>query len=98
MPASRAEVATEHASRYVTRLCKHFAHKVPAQCADGQGKVDFPFGQCLMRATADRLSLHCEAPDDDALGRVRDVVGSHLERMATAVEPETPVNVTWKGD
>lgn len=96
MPTSRAEVATEHASRYITRLCKHFAHKVPAECNDGQGRVDFPFGQCLMSAASGRLSLYCEALDDDSLSRVRDVVGTHLERMAVAVEPQVPVNVVWQ--
>lgn len=31
MPASQANVATEHASRYLQRLCKHWAHKFPVE-------------------------------------------------------------------
>ena len=98
MPASRAEVATEHASRYVTRLCKHFAHKVPAEYKDGRGRVDFPFGQCQMEAAAGRLNLRCQAEDRASLERACEVVGSHLERMAAALESQPPISVSWQSE
>ena len=41
-----ARVETEHASKYIAQLCKHFRHKVPAEYDEISGEVDFQTGRC----------------------------------------------------
>lgn len=89
--ATEARVETDTPGRYITRLCKHFAHKVPAEHADGQGRITFPFGTCALRAEEGVLVLHGEAEDEEGLQQVEDVVGRHLERFAA---PDA-LDVTW---
>ncbi|WVM88133.1 DUF2218 domain-containing protein [Halopseudomonas pachastrellae] len=78
--AKQAQVSTTHASRYIKRLCKHFAHKVESTWDEQQGVTDFPFGRCVMQADGAQLALHCTADDDTQLERVCWVVTDHLER------------------
>lgn len=82
MLTGRAVVATPAASRYLTQLCKHFAHKVAVTIEDGRGRAEFPWGVCHMEAGADTLVLQCEAADAEGLARVKAVVGDHLGRFA----------------
>lgn len=96
MHAKQAEVQTSHASRYIKRLCKHFAHKVEAQWDDQQGVTDFPFGRCVMHASSSGLSLHCSAPEEAALERTCLVVADHLQRFSVAVEQGAPLTVEWQ--
>jgi Uncharacterized protein conserved in bacteria len=81
MKAQCATVATAAASRYLTQLCKHFAHKIPVSVEEGRGRADFPWGTCRMEAAADTLTLLCEAEDAEGLERVKAVVADHLGRF-----------------
>lgn len=40
MPTSHADVVTEHASRYLQQLCKHWAHKFPVEFDLNHGTID----------------------------------------------------------
>lgn len=42
---------TASAAKYLQQLCKHFAHKVPAEWDTETGEVSFPFGHCRMEAS-----------------------------------------------
>lgn len=79
-----ASVATEHASRYLQQLCKHFAHKLPETTFDPQtGRIPFPMGTCDLDATAgDTLVLRATAGTNEELERLQGVVASHLVRFA----------------
>jgi uncharacterized protein len=81
MKTERATVATAAASRYLTQLCKHFAHKIPVSVEDGRGRADFPWGVCHMEAAEGVLTLRCEAEDGEGLERVKAVVADHLGRF-----------------
>lgn len=96
MPAKQAQVSTTHASRYINRLCKHFAHKVESTWDEQQGVTDFPFGRCVMQADGAQLALHCTADDDTQLERVCWVVTDHLERFSVAVEQGDALSVEWQ--
>lgn len=98
MQQSLARVPTPKAERYLVQLCKHFAHRVPAEYDDNSGVIAFDFGRCQMAATPEILALVAEAADPAALAQVQDVIGRHLERFAfrdgltvswTAPEPMT---------
>ncbi len=89
MLSSEAVVDTDDARRYLAQLCGHFAHKAERRPSlarveydgDEHGCADFGWGTCDMRAEPQYLLLRAEAPDAEGLGRVQQLVGSHLERF-----------------
>ncbi|HLH65166.1 MAG TPA: DUF2218 domain-containing protein [Solirubrobacteraceae bacterium] len=76
-----AEVATERPAAYMRQLCRHFGHRVPASFDDDSGEVSFEAGRLDLSAHDGFLRLKVSAADEDSLRRLRDVVGSHLERF-----------------
>lgn len=85
---STANVTTEMASRYLQQLCKHFAHKVPAEFTPEAGTITFPMGKCTLAAQGNLLTLMVTAETDADLERMKEVVASHLERFAFRDKPE----------
>lgn len=82
-----AQVETARAGRHLKALCSHFKrHASVTQQLDsnniGQGRVQFEFGDCLMDAQANRLTLQVEAPSELRFARIKDVVSDHLIRFA----------------
>jgi uncharacterized protein len=88
---AKATFPTEHATRHLASLCKHFAQKVPASCDDRSGKVEFPFGCCEMVADSQELTLTASSPDKAHLDQVTDIITRHLERFAFRENPD----LTW---
>jgi hypothetical protein len=79
---STAEIATSHAVRYLTQLCKHFQHKIPVILGEAAGHIIFTIGDCRLHAEKQTLLPSLEAPDDAQLLQLQDVVGRHLLRFA----------------
>ncbi len=77
-----AEIATAHAQRYLTQLCKHFQHRCPVELGDAAGSITFTAGTCSLRADAGALTLSLAAPDEAHLVQLQDVVSRHLVRFA----------------
>ncbi|MCU1718233.1 DUF2218 domain-containing protein [Pseudomonas sp. 5P_3.1_Bac2] len=75
-------VATASPARYISRLCKHFAHKVPVSFDEQQGRVEFERGLGLLKAQANGLTLSVEAADAEALEHVKAVMERHFVRVA----------------
>ncbi|CAD5107248.1 DUF2218 domain-containing protein [Zestomonas carbonaria] len=75
-------VATATPGRYIGRLCKHFAHKIPVQYDETSGRIEFEIGLCLLAAENDGLTLRVESADDANLEKLKHVVASHFERFA----------------
>ncbi|WP_417779992.1 DUF2218 domain-containing protein [Stutzerimonas xanthomarina] len=92
MSQFHAVVPTPRAARNMTRLCKHFAHKGDVRFDDVHAQIDFAFGNCLMRAEADRLLIDCQAEPDDAEKRLRFVIVDHLQRFSG----EEALQVNWQ--
>lgn len=74
--------ATEHASRYLQQLCKHFGHKMQVTFDERAGEITFPFGHCAMAANDGQLRITLTARDHDSMERLTQVVVSHLVRFA----------------
>ncbi|MYM62348.1 DUF2218 domain-containing protein [Pseudomaricurvus sp. HS19] len=85
-------VKTQFGELYLRKLCRHFAHKVPATVTGAQGLIEFPFGRCRIYAGADHMSLTVELLDREQAPNAEDVVGSHLQRMASKEE----LDVQWE--
>jgi hypothetical protein len=92
--SSEAQIATAVAQRYITQLCKHFEHRLPARYWAEWGSIEFPTGTCRMEARPNLLILRAEAKDEAALGQLEEVVTRHLERFAFRARPE----IAWRRD
>ena len=79
---SLAFVATATPGRYIGRLCKHFAHKIPVSFDEHQGRIEFAFGLALLQAQETGLTLSVQAATDDDRQKLEQVVASHFERFA----------------
>ncbi|MGP9824246.1 DUF2218 domain-containing protein [Ectopseudomonas khazarica] len=80
--SSSAFVATDTPARYISRLCKHFAHKIPVSFDEQQGRIEFDSGQATLQAEEQGLRLQVESGNADDLQRLQAVVASHFERFA----------------
>lgn len=76
--------STVHGVKYLTQLCKHFGHKVPAEAdPDGsRGRVSFAMGEAGMQADAAALHVTLDGADQAAIDELRQVIDSHLQRFA----------------
>jgi hypothetical protein len=59
--------------------------------SDDRGVASFGWGQCTLRADPGALTLRAEAPDEENLQRVEDLVADHLERFGRRGH----LTVTW---
>ena len=93
MLTAKADVATEHASLNLKKLCRHFGHKTEATFDDHQGEIRFPFGGVgQLAAEGDRLTLTVRADNEEALNRTEQVLASHLVRFAHKED----IQVQWQ--
>jgi hypothetical protein len=77
-----SRVATEHGSRYLQQLCKHFAHELPVQFDPERGTLEFPIGRVALRADASGLDLSLEPTSSAEAATLAGVVERHLVRFA----------------
>jgi hypothetical protein len=82
MHRTRAVVGTEHASRYLQQLCKHWAHRFPTEFSAAAGRIALPLGETRLGADAEALTIDLAADDAVKLSGLRDVVVRHVERFA----------------
>mgnify|MGYP002737179364 CR=1 FL=1 len=82
MTTSVCTIATEHGSRYLQQLCKHFAHKIPATFDTSTGRIEFPIGEVELAADANGLTIRATPKDAAETEALRDVVARHLVRFA----------------
>lgn len=80
--SSSAFVATDTPARYISRLCKHFAHKIAVSFDEQQGRIEFSAGVATLQAEDQGLRLQVESASSEDLQRLQDVVASHFERFA----------------
>lgn len=82
MPIFSTQIRTDHASKYLQQLCKHFAHKVDVEFSPAEGRVAFPPGRCLMNAGDDILELYCDAMEERGVPAIKAIIDSHLVKFA----------------
>lgn len=87
-----SRVATEHGSRYLQQLCKHFAHKLPTRFDAARGTLEFPIGRVELGADADGLDLVLAPASPGDAAALAGVVERHLVRFAFR---ET-LDVVWR--
>lgn len=82
MYVTTARFETQHASKYLQQLCKHFAHKVEVAYDDRQGHAALPPGRAEMRAEDGALTIRLESEDVRNMIHARFVIDSHLATFA----------------
>ena len=79
---STATIVTAEPARIILRLCKHWGHKFSVAHDDAQGRVDLPFGPCVMLAGDGCLVFRLEGAPGNDMDRFEQVVADHAQRMA----------------
>lgn len=85
-------VKTDTPSKYINRLCKHFAHKVVVNYNDDKGEITFDMGTGSIFKYNDGLLLVAEADQQENLETVIDIMDRHFVRVAWQEE----VKLDWK--
>lgn len=94
MSVSIARVPTASASRYLQQLAKHWSHKMDVRFSEEEGRIVFPNGSILeMRADSETLDVVLTVPAGEDVGRMREVVSSHIDRFAFR---EAPLTFDWR--
>lgn len=92
---TQTHVPTESGQLYLKKLCRHFAHKVPATVTGDQGIIEFPFGRCLIDTTKAYMRFRVDVGDESQVSTAERVIGEHLQRMA----PAERLKIDWqRGD
>ncbi|CAN7579037.1 DUF2218 domain-containing protein [Mesorhizobium sp. LjRoot246] len=92
MPTSHADVTTEHASRYLQQLCKHWAHKFPVEFDPSHGTIDLSMGRTVLDADASALHITVSTDEAGSIERLESVVADHIKRFAFREE----LTFDWK--
>lgn len=85
MVRATADVATDKPARYAKQLASHLGERCTITEEQGGVRITLPSesgaGSCLLSSGAGVLKLRAEAPDDESMNSVHDVIGRHLERF-----------------
>lgn len=74
--------ATAHAQKYMTQLCTHFAHKIPATVDGETAEARFAMGIAHMSADNTALTVRLTAETADAAAQMKPIIDDHLRRFA----------------
>lgn len=91
MAKIQADVPTEHGSRYLQQLCKHWSHKFEVTFDPLHGTIQLPTALCTLDAVPEKLSLLLEG-EADVLPRMGEVVADHLKRFGFREE----LQIDWR--
>lgn len=80
--SSTGRFDTDQALRYMTQLCKHFGHKIPATVEGNEGKITFEIGTARLSASDRALDCTVTGRDAAAVERLQGIIDSHLARFA----------------
>lgn len=92
MDISIAQIETAGASRYITRLCKHWGHSYAVKFDASHGYIDFGDTMCWLEATASHLDVKLESPPE-LMEELELALVDHLLRFAP---PGEPLHVLWQ--
>jgi hypothetical protein len=91
---ARADVPTDAPARYAKQLVAHLGRRVEWTTEGPVSTAPIGGGTGVVEVGDGVLTLRAQAPDTEALERVQDVLGRHLERFGQRNE----LVVTWSED
>ena len=87
-----ATVPTVNGGKYVTQLCKHWAHKLDVTLDGETGVVRFPKATATMAGGTDAITIELTADDAETVDQMKGVIERHLDRFAFR---EAPLDYQW---
>lgn len=91
MTVTRADVATERPERYAKQLASHLGRRGGLDYVGETARLTYDGGSCTLTPAGDTLVLEATAEDSEAMDRIQNVVGGHLERFGE----KDGLSVTW---
>ena len=91
MLTSKAQIQTSAPERLMTRLCKHWSHKLPVNLGEKQAEIELPAGICRLYCS-EILTVELES-DHEQMPVLQQVVADHLIRMAGK---EEQLVISWQ--
>lgn len=82
MVKSEAYWTTDHGSKYLQQLCKHFGHKTEVEFTPEDGFVKLRDGVVRMKADDGGLWVQVETDNAEGIPGLQNVIDRHLERFA----------------
>lgn len=82
MPVLHGHYDTAHGSKYLQQLCKHFAHKIPVDYSETEGRAELPLGLASLTASDTGLAVKIDLADSADVPKAKHVIDKHLERFA----------------
>lgn len=90
----KTTIYSEHASKYLTVLCRHFSRKVDAVWDEVSGHVTFPMGEARMQVEPSNsaLTIYCCADEEEKLQTIMAIIESHVHLFAR----REPIELVWE--
>ena len=66
--------------------------QIQVEWTESEGTLRLPWGQCTLQAVPGTLRVHVEADDQENLGRLQDLVTTHIGRFSR----RDPLRVEWQ--
>lgn len=88
----RGSAPTEHGSRYLQQLCKHWSHKFEVAFDPENGTIQLLAGRIGMTARPRQLEATLAAAAAEDLDRLQGVFEDHINRFAFR---EAPLAFAW---
>ena len=82
MKALEAVIKTEHGSKYLQMMCKHFAHKVDVEYDKNRGFAALPPGACYMKADNQAITVYIESEKEEGIKRSIHIIEEHIVKYA----------------
>lgn len=91
---ARVEVSIERPERYGKQLASHISHKTEVTPLENGWVAKIRDGVGTITPQRDVLVLEAQAPNEESLEIVKDVLERHLRKFAAKLEP---LEVVWVG-
>jgi hypothetical protein len=88
---SMARIAIERPERWAKQLVSHLGHKADVKEIEQGSQLTLTVGVGLVSVVDGCVELRAEAPDEESLAKVENVLGGHLDRFAH----EHEIRVIW---
>ncbi|MCK6265847.1 DUF2218 domain-containing protein [Vibrio sp. ZSDE26] len=91
---AKATIQSQHASNYITVLCRHFARKVDAKWDETNGIVNFPVGVTSMNANVEEneLTFVCASMSAEQLEHQKSIISQHMDTYSRREQ----LDIKWR--
>lgn len=91
--ATRADLRTPNARKYVQQLCRHWQHKLTVEIDGDKALITMPSGDLVALDADDARLAITITGNPDTLTQTRGVVVDHIDRFAFR---EAPLDYAWQ--